>query len=132
MQLLIVPRSVPVTRTRLVTGCHDSVTKVRGCHVVTNHQQTPVMSARVTTLHPLLVTFANINTKMRRQDTRSLSPQIFISECVSTRFLLLLAGKMFVWTTVFLFTLYLRLVVSTVTKRKYISLDLKTNLYLNI
>ena len=68
---------------------------------------TPVMmSARVTTLHPL-VTFANTSTYMMRQDTPSFSPQIFISECVSNRFLLLLAGKMFVWTTVFLFTLYL-------------------------
>ena len=40
MQLFIVPRSVLVTRPRLVTGCHDSVTKVRGCHVVTNQTDT--------------------------------------------------------------------------------------------
>ena len=66
MQLSSVPRSVPVTRLLLVTlmtGCHDNVTKVRGCRDVTNQTDTcDVCSCDtgVTTLHPL-VTSANTN-----------------------------------------------------------------------
>ena len=116
MQLFIVPRSVLVTRTSSGPwhSWHGVTTVSRKCEDVMLSwiRPTPVMSTRVTTLHPL-VTSANINTDMIQH--KILPPfQIFISECVSTRFLLLLAGKMFVWTTVFLFTLYLALVVSTI------------------
>ena len=67
MQLLIVPRSVMVTRTSSGPwhSWHGVMTVSRECEdvMLSRIRPTPVMSARVTTLHPL-VTSANINTNM--------------------------------------------------------------------
>ena len=62
MQLLIVPRSVMVTRTSPWHSWHGVMTVSRECEdvMLSRIRPTPVMSARVTTLHPL-VTSANTN-----------------------------------------------------------------------
>ena len=82
--------------------CHESA-RMSCCHESDRHLWCLLVSQHcILSLHLPTSTLTWYNTRYP-----SLSPKIFISECVSTRFLLLLAGKMFVWTTVFLFTLYL-------------------------
>ena len=98
-------------RDRVSWQCHESA-RMSCCHESDRHLWWCLLVSQ----HCILLWhLPTLTTLWWWQDTRYLSPQIFISECVSNRFLLLLAGKMFVWTTVFLFTLYLRLAVSTIT-----------------
>ena len=86
MQLFIVPRSVLVTGTSSGPwhSWHGVTTVSRKCEDVMLSwiRPTPVMSARVTTLHPL-VTSANINTNMiQHKILPPCLPNIYIRMCV--------------------------------------------------
>ena len=118
MQLFIVPRSVLVTGTSSGPwhSWHGVTTVSRKCEDVMLSwiRPTPVMSARVTTLHPL-VTSANINTNMiQHKIPLPVSQNIYIRMCVHQIPVIVSRENVCLDNCLFIYTLPCTLDVSTI------------------